>query len=152
MHIPHPFGLGKEVGSFIIMNNKNIWGKIINIVITVLTAIATTFGVTSCIWDSDERWAVSGECGVNLFRTRITRIWRIIYISHRWHRNFTDLLEIPWMNLVLNPQTSLVFITNFLLETLVSPLLITARISNWLTVSGDKFNRTRIARIWRIII
>ena len=60
MHIPHPFGLGKEVGSFIIMNNKNIWGKIINIVITVLTAIATTFGVTSCIWDSDERWAVSG--------------------------------------------------------------------------------------------
>ena len=31
------------------MNNKNIWSKIINIVITVLTAIATTFGVTSCI-------------------------------------------------------------------------------------------------------
>ena len=29
--------------------NKNIWGKIINIIITVLTAIATTFGVTSCI-------------------------------------------------------------------------------------------------------
>ena len=29
--------------------NKNLWGKILNIVITVLTAIATTFGVTSCI-------------------------------------------------------------------------------------------------------
>ena len=32
------------------MNNKNnIWSKVINIVITVLTAIATTFGMTSCI-------------------------------------------------------------------------------------------------------
>ena len=31
------------------MENKNIWGKILNILITVLTAIATTFGVTSCI-------------------------------------------------------------------------------------------------------
>ena len=29
--------------------NKDIWGKILNIVITVLTAIATTFGVTSCM-------------------------------------------------------------------------------------------------------
>jgi hypothetical protein len=29
--------------------NKSLWGKILNIVITVLTAIATTFGVTSCI-------------------------------------------------------------------------------------------------------
>ncbi len=29
--------------------NKSIWGKIINIIITVLTAIATTFGVTSCM-------------------------------------------------------------------------------------------------------
>ena len=28
---------------------KNIWSKILNIVITVLTAIATTFGVTSCM-------------------------------------------------------------------------------------------------------
>ena len=27
----------------------SIWGKIINIIITVLTAIATTFGITSCI-------------------------------------------------------------------------------------------------------
>ena len=27
------------------MENKSIWGKILNIVITVLTAIATTFGV-----------------------------------------------------------------------------------------------------------
>ena len=31
------------------MENKSIWGKIINIVITVLTAIATTFGITSCM-------------------------------------------------------------------------------------------------------
>ena len=31
------------------MENKNIWSKILHIVITVLTAIATTFGVTSCI-------------------------------------------------------------------------------------------------------
>ena len=29
--------------------NKNLWSKILNIVITVLTAIATTFGVTSCV-------------------------------------------------------------------------------------------------------
>ena len=29
--------------------NKTIWSKILNIVITVLTAIATTFGVTSCM-------------------------------------------------------------------------------------------------------
>ena len=28
---------------------QEIWGKILNILITVLTAIATTFGVTSCI-------------------------------------------------------------------------------------------------------
>ncbi len=27
----------------------SIWSKIINIVITVLTAIATTFGMTSCL-------------------------------------------------------------------------------------------------------
>ena len=32
-----------------IMENKNIWGKILNIIITVLTAIATTFGVSSCM-------------------------------------------------------------------------------------------------------
>ena len=31
------------------MENNNLWGKIINIIITVLTAIATTFGVTSCM-------------------------------------------------------------------------------------------------------
>ena len=31
------------------MNNKDFWSKILNLVITVLTAIATTFGVTSCI-------------------------------------------------------------------------------------------------------
>ena len=29
--------------------SKDIWSKILNIVITVLTAIATTFGVTSCM-------------------------------------------------------------------------------------------------------
>ena len=31
------------------MEKQSIWGKIINIVITVLTAIATTFGITSCM-------------------------------------------------------------------------------------------------------
>ena len=31
------------------MENKSLWSKILNIVITVLTAIATTFGVSSCI-------------------------------------------------------------------------------------------------------
>ena len=31
------------------MENKNFWGKVLNILITVLTAIATTFGVTSCM-------------------------------------------------------------------------------------------------------
>ena len=29
--------------------NKEIWSKILNIAITILTAIATTFGVTSCM-------------------------------------------------------------------------------------------------------
>ena len=29
--------------------NKEIWSKILNILLTVLTAIATTFGVTSCM-------------------------------------------------------------------------------------------------------
>ena len=31
------------------MDNKQLWSKVLNILITVLTAIATTFGVTSCI-------------------------------------------------------------------------------------------------------
>ena len=31
------------------MDNKTLWGKILNLVITVLTAIATTFGITSCM-------------------------------------------------------------------------------------------------------
>jgi hypothetical protein len=31
------------------MENKSLWSKVLNILITVLTAIATTFGVTSCI-------------------------------------------------------------------------------------------------------
>ncbi len=30
-------------------NKQNIWGKVLQILITVLTAIATTFGVQSCI-------------------------------------------------------------------------------------------------------
>ena len=30
-------------------SNKTLWSKILNIVITVLTTIATTFGVSSCI-------------------------------------------------------------------------------------------------------
>ena len=31
------------------MNKQELWQKIINIVITILTAVATTFGETSCI-------------------------------------------------------------------------------------------------------
>ena len=31
------------------MDNKQLWSKILNILITILTAVATTFGVTSCI-------------------------------------------------------------------------------------------------------
>ena len=30
-------------------NNNSLWGKILNILITVLTAIATTFTATSCM-------------------------------------------------------------------------------------------------------
>ncbi len=30
-------------------NNKTMWSKILQVVITILTAIATTFGVTSCM-------------------------------------------------------------------------------------------------------
>ena len=30
-------------------NNNSTWGKVLNIVITILTAIATTFGVQSCV-------------------------------------------------------------------------------------------------------
>ena len=30
-------------------NNNTTWGKILNIVITILTAIATTFTATSCV-------------------------------------------------------------------------------------------------------
>ena len=32
-----------------LMNKNSIWGKVLNILITVLTAIATTFTTTSCI-------------------------------------------------------------------------------------------------------
>ena len=31
------------------MENKSLWNKILNILITVLAAIATTFGTTSCM-------------------------------------------------------------------------------------------------------
>ena len=31
------------------MNKQEIWQKIIHIAITILTSIATTFGVTSCM-------------------------------------------------------------------------------------------------------
>jgi hypothetical protein len=30
-------------------NNKSMWGKILQVVITILTVIATNFGVTSCM-------------------------------------------------------------------------------------------------------
>ena len=29
--------------------NKSIWGKILKVVITILTAVATTFGLQACI-------------------------------------------------------------------------------------------------------
>jgi hypothetical protein len=31
------------------MEKKELWSKILHVIITVLTAIATTFGVTSCM-------------------------------------------------------------------------------------------------------
>jgi len=31
------------------MENKTLWGKILKFVITVLTAIATTFGIQACV-------------------------------------------------------------------------------------------------------
>ena len=31
------------------LNNNSTWGKVLNIIITMLTAILTTFGVTSCM-------------------------------------------------------------------------------------------------------
>ncbi|MBO5172318.1 MAG: smalltalk protein [Bacteroidaceae bacterium] len=31
------------------MDKNNIWSKLLHILITILTAIATTFGVTSCM-------------------------------------------------------------------------------------------------------
>ena len=31
------------------MENKQFWSKVLNILITILTAVATTFGVTSCM-------------------------------------------------------------------------------------------------------
>jgi hypothetical protein len=31
------------------MNKNELWQKILHILITILTAVATTFGVTSCI-------------------------------------------------------------------------------------------------------
>ena len=34
-------------------NNNSTWGKILNIVITVLTAILTTFGTASCMWQTE---------------------------------------------------------------------------------------------------
>jgi hypothetical protein len=32
-----------------LMKDKELWSKLLHIAITILTAIATTFGVTSCI-------------------------------------------------------------------------------------------------------
>ena len=31
------------------MNKKELWSKILNIVITILTAVVTSFGVPSCM-------------------------------------------------------------------------------------------------------
>ena len=38
-----------EIRNQIIMEKKEIWSKVLQVIITVLTAIATTFGVTSCM-------------------------------------------------------------------------------------------------------
>ena len=45
----HPITFNLSPLTFQNKMNKEIWSKILNIVITVLTAIATTFGVTSCM-------------------------------------------------------------------------------------------------------
>ena len=42
-------GAKKEIITHKSKMKKDLWSKILNIVITVLTAIATTFGVTSCM-------------------------------------------------------------------------------------------------------
>lgn len=31
------------------MKDKEVWNKIFHVIITILTAVATTFGVSSCI-------------------------------------------------------------------------------------------------------
>ena len=46
-NIHHKSNIINHTSNIITMNN--IWGKILKIVITVLTAIATTFGLQACI-------------------------------------------------------------------------------------------------------
>ena len=45
----HPQILNSQLSIQEKMNKKELWQKIIHFAITILTAIATTFGVTSCI-------------------------------------------------------------------------------------------------------
>ena len=45
-------------GSFTIMKNKETWKLIIQTVISILSAIATTLGLNSCLW-AFERWVMS---------------------------------------------------------------------------------------------
>jgi len=47
--INHTSNIINHTSNIKTMENKSIWGKILHIVITVLTAIATTFGVSSCM-------------------------------------------------------------------------------------------------------
>ena len=51
-HPPDPLRKGEELEIIHqksnIMEKNNIWSKILKIVITVLTAVATTFGLQAC--------------------------------------------------------------------------------------------------------
>ena len=52
---------------------KTIWNKVLQILITVLTAIATTFGVQSCLWlwaVSYELWGLRAPTTLNLIKTK----------------------------------------------------------------------------------
>ena len=35
--------------------NKSAWGKILKVIITVLTAVATTFGLQACMYSYEQR-------------------------------------------------------------------------------------------------
>ena len=57
------------------MNKNELWQKILHIAITILTAIATTFGVTSCIGLMNSKKGVGQLVG-----------WSV-YFSHHLHHS-----------------------------------------------------------------